>query len=797
MRAVLWIAVAFATALNAAGIAEKTAGMTALPGYFPLYWDAHAGKLWLEINKLNTEFLYLNSLPAGMGSNDIGLDRGQIGDSHIVRFERSGPKVLLVQPNYRYRALTDNPVEREAVEESFAQSVLWGFDVAAEDGGRVLVDATNFFLRDVHGVSQILARQKQGTYHLDLSRSAFYLPRTKNFPKNTEVEVTLTLTGENPGRFVEDVTPWPEAITVREHHSFIELPGPGYEPRLFDPRAGLLGIEFANYTAPLGEPVATRYIERHRLIKRDPKAAVSEPVRPLVYYLDAAAPEPVRSALLDGARWWTHAFEAAGFRNAFRVELLPADADPMDIRYNVIQWVHRATRGWSYGATISDPRTGEIIKGQVTLGSLRMRQDYLIAEGLLAPYQEGKPADPRMREMALARLRQLAAHEVGHTLGLAHNFAASVHGQGTSVMDYPPPYVTLDANGAIDLSHAYAVGTGEWDDTAIRWGYGDSTPAERDALLANATARGLVFLSDEDARPAGSASPIAHLWDAGSDPAAELNRVLTVRAAALRNFGPANIRFHAPMATLQDVLVPVYLIHRYQTQAAAKVLGGEYYTYAVRGGSGRPTAPVPAQQQRAALDALLKTIDPATLTLPANIVALIPPPPVGYARTREDFRNRTGPTFDPVGAADSAANITLPLIFNRERMARLAQQHAVDGSMPGAWDTIDRVLKATWYAPALSGAQGSVQRAIAPVALYYLMQLVRDTAAPADVRAVAWNRLHELRRTLANATGNPEWAALCAYAAGRIERFEREPKEVTLPAPLEAPPGQPIGSNDY
>src|SRR6266852_1689953 len=424
-------------------IAEKTAGAQKLAGYFNLYWDAKQGKLLLEVDKWGSEFLYQSGLPAGIGSNDIGLDRGQLGATRIVRFERSGPKVLLIQENLEYRAVSNDADERRAVRDSFAESALWGFTVAAEEKDHALVDATDFFLRDAHGIPAALHRTKQGSYHVDASRCAIYLPQTKNFQLNTEVETTLTFAGEEPGRWVRDVTPSPESITVREHHSFVQLPPAGYKPRAYDPRSSFFGPAYMDYATPISEPIMKRFIARHRLEKKDPKAAVSDPVQPIVYYLDRGAPEPIRSALLEGARWWNQAFEAAGYKNAFRVELMPEGADLMDLRYNVIQWVHRATRGWSYGASVIDPRTGEIIKGQVTLGSLRVRQDYLIAQGLLAPFENGMPADDKMLKMALMRLKQLAAHEVGHTLGLMHNFASSVNNRA-SVMDYPHPLVRLN-----------------------------------------------------------------------------------------------------------------------------------------------------------------------------------------------------------------------------------------------------------------------------------------------------------------------------------------------------------------
>ena len=513
-------------------ITEKTKSMEKMAGYFNIYWDTKQGKLWLEIDKWGAEFLYQSSMPAGIGSNDIGLDRGQLGGTHLVRFERSGPKVLLVQSNLEYRAISNDADERRAVRDSFAESALWGFTVAAEEGERALVDATDFFLRDAHGVPETLRRTKQGSYHLDASRCALYLPRTKNFPLNTEVEATLTFAGDEPGQWVRQVTPQPDAITVREHHSLVQLPPAGYKPRAYDPRSSFHGISYMDYATPISEPIVKRFAARHRLEKKDPNAAASEAVRPIVYYLDRGAPEPIRSALLEGARWWAQAFEAAGFKNAFRVELMPEGADPMDLRYNVIQWIHRATRGWSYGAGVIDPRTGEIIKGHVSLGSLRVRQDYLIAEGLLAPYESGKalPAgQDRAQQMALARLRQLAAHEVGHTLGLMHNYSASTVNR-SSVMDYPPPVAKLGAGGVPDVSDAYATGIGEWDKVSIAWGYSEFAPgtdehAALNKILSDGYGRGLRYLTDQDARPASSSSSVAHLWDSGGNAVDELNPV--------------------------------------------------------------------------------------------------------------------------------------------------------------------------------------------------------------------------------------------------------------------------------
>ncbi|HEV8589953.1 MAG TPA: zinc-dependent metalloprotease, partial [Pyrinomonadaceae bacterium] len=656
-----------------ASISEKVATMQKFTGYFPFYWDAKAGKIWLEIDKWNSEFLYVEALPAGVGSNDLGLDRGELGQSYVVRFERIGPKVLLIASNEGYRANSDNADERRAVRDAFAESTLWGFEVAAEDGARALVDATNFYLRDVHSVPGTLQRSQQGQFRLDASRSAFFLPNTKNFPKNTEVEVTLTFTTEgDAGPLVRSVTPNPQAITVREHVSFVELPPPGFKPRENDPRAGYSGIQFMDFATPISEPIVKRYLSHHRLQKKDPSAAMSDPVEPIIYYVDRGAPEPVRSALIEGASWWNQAFEAAGYRNAFRVEVMPPDADPMDVRYNVIQWVHRSTRGWSYGNSLDDPRTGEIIQGRVSLGSLRDRQDFLIAQGLLAPYGKDRGVVEKiMQQVVLARLRQLAAHEVGHTLGLQHNFAASTTGRA-SVMDYPAPLVKLGADGLPDLSDAYAKGIGEWDKVAIAFGYqdfpaGTDEKAALDKILSDAFARGLRYLTDQDARPASASSSYAHLWDNGTSVIDGLANLMKVRDAALRRFGEENIREGAPMATLEDVLVPLYMHHRYQVEAVAKLVGGEDYTFSLRAKGDRNPQIIAPDEQKRALYAVLATLKPENLALPESLLRLIPPRPPGYPRTREDFRIRTAPTFDALAPAEAYANHVCDFLFNPER----------------------------------------------------------------------------------------------------------------------------------
>lgn len=771
-----------------------------MPGFVPMYMDDANGKIYFEISRWNEEILYTLSLPQGLGSNDVGLDRGLQGGGRIVKFEKAGRKILLIQPNYDYRAVTTDAAEHRAVEQSFASSTLWGFTAEAETNGVVLVDGTDFMLRDAMQVSNRLRRQQQGSYTLDKTRSALYLPRTKNFPLNTEIEASLTFVNSDgtTGRFINSVAPSPEAITLRMHHGFVQLPDSNYKPRIFDPRSSFIPVSFYDYSTPVSEPLEKKYILRHRLQKKNPGAVMSEPIKPIKYYLDNGTPEPIRTALLDGARWWNQAYEAAGFINAFQVEILPDSADPMDIRYNMINWVHRSTRGWSYGASVSDPRTGEIIKGNVTLGSLRVRQDYLIAQGLLAPYESGKalaPENDPMLKMALNRLRQLSAHEVGHTIGLMHNYAASVSNRA-SVMDYPHPQAYLSTKGVIDLNDAYDLKIGDWDKAAINWGYrefihGTDEKTALNVILQEASIRGLRFISDRDARDPSGLHPYAHLWDNGADPIKELKEVMKIRQVALRQFGVRNLRSGTPVAMLEDALVPIYFYHRYQTEAVVKMVGGMDYTYALRGEEQKPTEILEKKIQSEALDALIATIQPAQLRLPDALLTLIPPRPAGYDFSDELFSKRTGLAFDALSPAEAATDMIISLLLHPERISRLAQMEYTMNGLP-LNEMLMKLRAQTFGKEKMKGIEGLIQQQNEQILLTYLMAATLNENINYSARALIKTHLTDLKKEIMakeKTTNEPLWKGHYQLALQRLEKPELAKPTVHL----KAPPGAPIG----
>ena len=778
---------------NIQGQVLNKKGLKTYDGYFDFYYEESSDKIYLKVKKLEEEFLYINSLASGVGSNDIGLDRGQLGGERVVYFKKAGNKLLLVQPNLKFRANTDNASEKKSIEQAFAKSVLFGFKIVEKRDENYIIDLTPFLMQDTHGVSERLKSRREGTYKIDASKSALALERTKAFPENVEFEAMLTFKGQPTGRNIRSVTPTSSLVTVTQHHSFIELPDNNYKPRVFDTRSGAISMSYMDYATPIQEDIRKRFVVRHRLEKKNPEAKVSEAVEPISYYLDPGTPEPVRSALLEGARWWNQAYEAIGFKNAFQVEMLPSDADPMDCRYNVIQWVHRSTRGWSYGGIVVDPRTGEIIKGHVSLGSLRIRQDFMIAQALMnKPFAESDNNYQPMLEMALGRIRQLSAHEVGHTIGFTHNFAASANNRA-SVMDYPHPQISV-TNGNIDFSDAYAVGIGDWDKVTVAYSYSEfnNSTNEKEALnkiLKAATFTGHRFISDSDARAAGGAHATAHLWDNGKTAAEGLEDVLALRKQAIGNFSKDNIKSYEPYSVLEDVFVPLYFYHRYQTEAATKVIGGLDYNYAVKDGDEFTVKRIDANEQRETLNVLLETLSAETLAIPKDKLELFPPRAFGYGRSRESFKGKTGVSFDPFSAANTASDMTLKFLLNPQRANRLVLQQSLDSKQLSLEELLNSIIENSFNKSYNDTYLGETQYQINSNVLKYLMNLAVNDQSYFQTKAIANKQISQLLRRFLNLKATDVQYGIM------IKEFYEHPEKFKLEVSPKIPDGSPIGSN--
>ena len=779
--------------VTSAQFSDKKKDFVKYEGLYNFYYDASQDKIYLEVNDLNKEFLYVYSLSSGIGSNDIGLDRGQLGNEQVVFFKKAGNKLLLIQPNLKYRAITDNVLERKSVEQAFAKSVLFGFPIEEEKSGVYIIDITDFLMQDAHGVSESLKRAQQGSYSLDKSKSAFALDRIKAFPKNVEFDVTLTFKGEPTGEYIKSVTPNASLVTVAQHHSFIELPDDNFEMREFDPRSGSYPFSYYDYATPVESPILKQFITRHRLTKKNPDQEISEAVEPIIYYLDNGTPEPVRSALLEGGRWWNQAFEAIGYKDAFQLIMLPDDADPLDVRYNVIQWVHRSTRGWSYGSSITDPRTGEIIKGHVSLGSLRIRQDFLIAQALMnKPFAERDDNYQPMLDMAIARIRQLSAHEIGHTLGFAHNYAASTT-NNSSVMDYPHPQFSL-VNGEIDFSKAYETGIGDWDKVTVAYSYQNFSKGNEkkglNAILDKARTDGLRYITDQDARPQGSAHVLAHLWDNGNNVSKELDEMLRIRKKAINNFSVDNIQEGTPYSVLEDVFVPLYFFHRYQTEGVAKIIGGLEYNYAVKGDGQQTVTIADKALQQEALKGVLKTLDASEIAIPKDKLSLFPPRAFGTPRTRESINGKTGVSFDAFSAVETASDMTLSFLLHPERASRLIQQKAIDGNNLGLEEVINELISATINKKNKDAYLSEAQTTIDFRVLFHIMNLAGHTEVHPQVNAIASQKLKELSFQFAKDSGSN---AIHAEMIKRIKEFNEHPELFkVIPSP-KIPDGSPIG----
>ncbi|MGX7653412.1 zinc-dependent metalloprotease [Shewanella putrefaciens] len=763
-------------------------------GFLNLYYETSQGQLYLEVDRLNQPFLLVTSLPEGVGSNDIGLDRGQLGQSRMVQFERQGPYIILKQLNTQYRANTLDIAELRAVKEAFADSVLWQGKVI--EGKPDFVAINNLVLNDLHGVSSVLQQTSQGDYQLDLSRSAILPAGVKSFERNADVDVQLTFHNAVAGKEVAKVTPDGTLMSVRMRYSFVELPDEGYQPRAYHPMSGYLSDEYQDYATDFDQPLVQRFMLRHRLQKLTPGPLPSKVVKPIVYYLDPGVPEPIRSALLDGARWWESAFTRAGFIDGFQVKLLPKDADPQDIRYNMIQWVHRATRGWSYGAALTDPRTGEIIKGQVTLGSLRVRQDYLIAKGLTAAWRDRVAAEQAATELSLARLRQLAAHEVGHTLGLDHNFAASTN-QDASVMDYPHPKIQLKGND-IDISAPYTTGIGPWDYFAITYGYSDEGDAIaqknlQTQLLAEVAKKGLRYIGESDSRQKDASQAYASLWDSGEDPIAQLVMLDKIRTKAIEGFSSAALHPSEPLGELADAFAPIYLLTRYQIDAVAKFIGGTDYNYQSIGEGSRWSYIAP-QLQLTALDTLLKTLDATSLTVPPLLLDSLVPKAGNYRTTRESFDSGLGAISDPLAMAEGFSRHTVSLLLMPKRLNRVSQASMADNEQLSVASLLDKLFAATLYQENQLGLIEGVWMRVNAVVIDEVLATLHDPHTSPEVKAVMNDRAQfAIKQLKAKANrANMNRAAHYNWLQQGFNQGLTDAKAKLIVKPLILPPGAPI-----
>jgi hypothetical protein len=773
----------------AAKTSDPLVGLDHRAGFIDLYVDKNENKVLAKLPKADEEgvslrLIHTARLTAGLGSNPVGLDRGWGDSGKIIVFRKLGNKVIIEAENTLYRADPNNPLEERAVRESFARSFLASADIMSGSDG-LLIDLTDFLTSDVLNLQQYLKDRGEGNFSISKDRTLVDTANVFAFPDNVEMDVFFTLSSPKPGREFSTTAANGRDATLIQHHSFVRLPEAGYTPLEADPRTGAIEVVHYDYSAELSDQIETHIARRYRLQKNE----AGDTINPIVFYIDSGAPEPIRSALIEGAEWWKEAFAAAGYPDGYRVEVLPEDAHPLDIRYNVVQWVHRQTRGWSYGGGVSDPRTGEMLKGHVNLGSLRVRQDRMIFEGLAGTAKTDTGADDDPVELALDRIRQLSAHEVGHALGFAHNFAASTYGKG-SVMDYPAPDVRV-TNGQMDFSNTYGVGVGEWDKFAAIWLYGDLSDDEREAVVQSALDRGLAYVADTDGRSVGTAHPLGNVWDNGADPVKALEEAMAVRKLALENFGADRIHTGQPISDLNKVIVPIYLYHRYQTAAAAKYIGGMSFNYGIKGDGQEGAEIVAPADQRRALGAVLATLDPKALDIKDETLALLTPSLVSYSiadSDRELFRRTAYPAFDVTAAADTAAGLTFDVLLNPRRAARLIEFKRRDTDNLGFSDVLQTTRAYVMRRPA-NDRTGEIAKTVQARFAFALMDLSNSEATP-SVKARTDKALRDIRSDLnAGGTGHGSW--LVSQIDAHLERAATPQTPIVEAKTL--PPGGPIG----
>ncbi|MEL6540719.1 MAG: zinc-dependent metalloprotease [Pseudomonadota bacterium] len=806
MALLLWLCAPLSPILAQAELQEVAAPAGESP-LMPVRVDAGEGRILLTLPAPNEDgvsmrLLYSTALRTGLGSAPLTLDRGRTGATQLLAFKRIAGKVAIEFENPRFRASQGDAAQRAAVASDFGTSMVWITDIEETlEDGRLVIDIASFLNRDALGVINSLNQSRDSFgigsatsiagkgFRLDPKLSLPDPASVKVFPDNLEMDAVQTFVSTQPGAEVENIVPDPNTVTFRVHHSFVRLPEPGFTPRRFDPRMGGIATQVVDYSASLSEPVVYDLANRFRLEKTDPSAERSPVKKPIVFYLDRNTPEPIRSAVLEGAGWWADAFDAAGFIDAYRVEVLPEGADPLDVRYNMINWVDRATRGWAYGQQIVDPRTGEILKGMVVLGSLRARQDIQIFQALVGADQLGTGSSNDPVEVALDRLRQLGAHEVGHTLGFSHNFAASTQ-ERASVMDYPPPRIGL-VNGRPDLSEAYAKGIGGWDIATVRWLYGSPSAEE----IAQ-TAQQFRYVKDDNARAADTSYAWGGLWDDGADPVTELTRLMDVRAAGIERFGLAALSPGEQVANLRRRFVPLWLLHRYQLVAAAKQVGGLEYVYAINGGGREKAQPLEASRQREALDAILATIAPDVLRVPDRLLPLLSTPQNGTGDRQyqvEIFATAGGPVFDPLVAADVATQLTAQTLLAPRRLARLVIQHQADGSALGLEETLDRLSDTV-----MASTNDDLGRRIAYRTAITMAQMAQSPRTTPEVAAALDQKLTEMGQSLAKTKARgPERDWALSLSRRLLDLDQRASLASALPRSVRVPQGDPIGEENW
>lgn len=793
--------------------ADQTRGLTKKEGFFDLYIDPRGGRVLARFPEpgddgVAVRMIYANALTAGLGSNPVGLDRGLTTRGAVLRVRQVGNRAIFEVENSRYRASADNPAERESVAASFARSQLWAGPVlTTARNGDLLVDMSGFLQRDSMDIAGQLKARGQGAYALVADLSYPDTTSMLAFPDNVEMDATLTFSAQTAGGEVARTAADGRQFSLTMHHSFVRLPPEGFVSRAFDPRVAAIDVGYYDFSADLAAPVKRAFARRFRVEREDPSLASGPVKKPLIFYVDRGAPEPIRSALIDGASWWADAFEEAGLERAFRVEILPEDAHPMDVRYNVIQWTHRQTRGWSYGGGVYDPRTGEMLKAHVILGSQRVRQDRMIFEGLAGTAKTGSGAIDDPIEIALARIRQLSAHEVGHTLGFAHNFAASTNDRA-SVMDYPAPDIQVTEDGALDFSTAYASGIGIWDKFTVKWLYStfspDITAEERQRSLDNmvdrAYGQGLRFVADRHGRSVGAPHAHGAVWDNGDDPVAALATAMAVRQIALRNFDIPMVRNGTPRARLREVLVPVYLYHRYQVAAAAKLIGGYDFTYAKAGDGLSFSAPVAPARQREAIAGLLKTLEPKTLSLPERILVRLAPAVGSFngGAGSEEFASGLGDIFDPLSAADAAATATLTAMLEPTRLARLIETHRRNGASP-SYEELLAALEIAVFAEAPDAKLAPIARRVQTRFLLTLMNVNRNPRTSPEVQAETDAYLLKLQGRLSSGLDDDNRNPAKNHRGWLLSLISEHLNQdmavnTILDQGVDIPPGSPIGS---